>query len=131
VLGRHAEIGEVVAPGTPVLTVGESTKPWVRVYVSPPDAARLTVGAPAVATLDDLPDRTFPGRITSVATKAEFTPRVALTEDERADLLFAVRVELEDSTGMLKAGLPVNVRLRIEDGGSGLEASARRPGDRP
>ena len=136
VLGRHAEIGEVVAPGTPVLTVGESTKPWVRVYVSPPDAARLTVGAPAVATLDDLPERTFPGRITSVATKAEFTPRVALTEDERADLLFAVRVELEDSTGMLKAGLPVTVRLRsdrlsTEDRGSGVEASTRTAGDRP
>jgi HlyD family secretion protein len=136
VLGRHAEVGEVVAPGTPVLTVGESTKPWVRVYVSPPDAARLTVGAPAVATLDDLPERTFPGRITSVATKAEFTPRVALTEDERADLLFAVRVELEDSTGMLKAGLPVNVRLRtdrlrIEDRGSGVEASAGKRGDAP
>ena len=113
VLGRHAEVGEVVAPGTPVLTVGESTKPWVRVYVSPSDVARLTVGGPAVASLDDLPERSFPGRIASVATKAEFTPRVALTEDERADLLFAVRVELEDTTGTLKPGLPVNVRLRI------------------
>jgi HlyD family secretion protein len=129
VLGRHAEVGEVVAPGTPVLTVGESAKPWVRVYVSPSDAASITAGSPAVATLDDLPDREFPGRVASIATKAEFTPRVALTENERADLLFAVKVELEDSTGTLKAGLPVTVRLRIEDGGSGLEASTRRAGD--
>jgi HlyD family secretion protein len=131
VLGRHAEVGEVVSPGTPVTTIGESAEPWVRVYVSPSDAARLTVGAPAVATLDDLPDREFPGRVASVATRAEFTPRVALTEDERADLLFAVKVELDDTTGTLKAGLPVNVRLRTEDGGSGLEASTRRVGDRP
>ena len=115
VLGRHAEAGEVVPPGTPVLTVGESSKPWVRVYVSPTDAARLTVGGRAVATLDDLPDREFPGRIVSLATKAEFTPRVALTEDERADLLFAVRVELEDSTGTLKPGLPVTVRMTNEN----------------
>lgn len=112
VLGRHAEIGEVVAPGTPVMSVGESAKPWVRVYVSAADAARLTIGAPAVAMLDDLPDREFPGRVASVATKAEFTPRVALTEDERADLLFAVRVELDDATGMLKPGLPVTVRVK-------------------
>jgi HlyD family secretion protein len=126
VLGRHAEVGEVVAPGTPVVTIGESAKPWVRVYVSPSDAARLTIDAPAVATLDDLADREFPGRVASVATKAEFTPRVALTEDERADLLFAVKVELEDSTGMLKAGLPVTVRLRSAD--SGLRtANERRP----
>lgn len=117
VLGRHAEVGEVVAPGTPVMTVGESSKPWVRVYVSPGDAARLTTGSPAIATLDDVPDREFPGRVSSVATKAEFTPRVALTERERADLLFAVKVELDDSTGMLKAGLPVTVRLRTADDG--------------
>jgi HlyD family secretion protein len=130
VLGRHAEVGEVVAPGTPVLSVGESTKPWVRVYISPGDAARVAVGGRAVATLDDFPDREFPGRVVSVATKAEFTPRVALTEEERADLLFAVRVDLEDTTGMLKPGLPVRVKIgtRTEERGSGLEASTRDPG---
>ena len=126
VLGRHAEVGEVVPAGTPVLTIGESAKPWVRVYVSSADAARLTVGGAVTATLDDLPDREFPGRIASIATKAEFTPRVALTERERADLLFAVKVDLEDPTGTLKAGLPVTVRLRTEDRGSAVEASARR-----
>ena len=124
VLGRHAEVGEVVAPGTPVMTVGESSKPWVRVYVSPGDAARLTTGSPAIATLDDLPDRQFPGRVSSVATRAEFTPRVALTERERADLLFAVKVELDDSTGTLKAGLPVTVRLRTAD--QGLRSAQER-----
>src|SRR5688500_10917351 len=126
VLGRHAEVGEVVAPGPPVMTVGESSKPWVRVYVSPGDAARLTAGSPAIATLDVVPDREFPGRVSSVATKAEFTPRVALTERERADLLFAVKVELDDSTGMLKAGLPVTVRIgmRSEDRGRSLEVSS-------
>jgi HlyD family secretion protein len=124
VLGRHAEIGEVVAAGTPVVSVGEAAKPWVRVYVSPEDAARLTIGAPAVATLDDLPDREFTGRVASVATKAEFTPRVALTEEERADMLFAVRVDLEDSTGTLKAGLPVTVRFESTE--SGLRTANER-----
>lgn len=131
VLGRYAEAGEVVPPGTPVMTVGESSKPWVRVYVSPADAAHLTVGAPAIATLDDLPDREFPGRIVSLATKAEFTPRVALTENERADLLFAVRVELDDSTGTLKPGLPVTVSFGTADSAGALRAgrtaNERRP----
>jgi HlyD family secretion protein len=135
VLSRHAEVDEVVAPGTPVISVGESASPWVRVYVSPDDAARLTVGQPAVATLDHLRDREFRGRVASVATKAEFTPRVALTEEERADLLFAVRVDLEDTTGTLKAGLPVTVRIQPgvfqrapEDRGIPLDASTRRNG---
>jgi HlyD family secretion protein len=128
VLGRHAEAGEVVPPGTPVMTVGESSRPWVRVYVSPADAARLTVGDAAVATLDDLPGRRFAGRIVSLATKAEFTPRVALTEDERGDLLFAVRVELDDSTGTLKPGLPITVRMRNQHGGVGnARARAEHP----
>lgn len=126
VLGRHAEAGEVVPPGTPVMTVGESAKPWVRVYISPADAARLTVGDPAVATLDDLPGREFPGRIVSLATKAEFTPRVALTEDERADLLFAVRVELDDSAGTLKPGLPVTVRIGTRKEERGSQANGGR-----
>ena len=120
VLGRHAEVDEVVAAGTPVISVGESASPWVRVYVSPDNAARLTVGQPAVAMLDDLPDRAFPGRVASVATKAEFTPRVALTEEERADLLFAVRVDLADTTGMLKPGLPVTVRFGPRVGGESM-----------
>ena len=51
------------------------------------------------------------GIVRAVSTKAEYTPRVALTEKERADLLFAVRAEFRDTTEFLKAGLPVTVRL--------------------
>jgi HlyD family secretion protein len=47
----------------------------------------------------------------SISDKAEFTPRVALTEEERADLLFGVKIEFRDTSGMLKAGLPVTVEL--------------------
>jgi HlyD family secretion protein len=49
--------------------------------------------------------------VTSIATRAEFTPRVALTERERADLQFAVKVVFDDSTGTLKAGVPIVVTL--------------------
>jgi HlyD family secretion protein len=65
----------------------------------------------ATATLDAFPDRPIPGVVSALATQAEYTPRVALTERERADLLFAVRVEFRDTTELLKAGLPVTVRL--------------------
>ena len=57
------------------------------------------------------PDRPVTGVVRAVATQAEYTPRVALTERERADLLFAVRAEFRDTTQFLKAGLPVTVRL--------------------
>jgi HlyD family secretion protein len=58
-----------------------------------------------------MPNRIFNGRVVAINTKAEFTPRVALTEDERADLMFGVKVEFTDSTGMLKPGLPITVTI--------------------
>ncbi len=53
----------------------------------------------------------FRGRVTAIATRAEFTPRVALTEDERADLLFGVKVEFADTQQRLRAGMPISVDL--------------------
>ncbi len=109
VMHRYAEPGEMVAVGEPVLTVGETARPYTRVYVSETVLPTLRVGQTVTGVLDGFPDRSFTGRIASINEKAEFTPRVALTEEERYDLLFGVRVELADQGGMLKPGLPLTV----------------------
>lgn len=109
VVSRNAEPGEIVAAGRPVATLGETRHQWVRVYLGPQHLPLIHVGDSATGLLDGFPDRPFRGRVTAIASRAEFTPRVALTETERADLLFAVRVDFADETGMLKAGLPVTV----------------------
>lgn len=111
ILRRLADPGEAVAPGEPVVTLGKTDSLWVRIYLSPADVAHIRVGDPARATLDDFPSRHYSGRVAAIASRAEFTPRVALTERERADLLFGVKVTLADATGALKAGLPVTVRI--------------------
>jgi len=111
VVTRSAEPGEVIAAGRSVATIAESQRPWVRVYLGPQFIPLVQIGDTATAVLDAFPDRVFQGRVTSIATRAEYTPRVALTERERADLLYGVRVDFSDSTGMLKAGLPVTVRF--------------------
>jgi HlyD family secretion protein len=111
VMLRAAENGETVAAGQPVLTLGDPRRPWTRVYVGQEVLPALRVGQTVTARLDAFPDRTFRGRIASLSPRAEFTPRVALTEDEREDLLFGVRVEFDDASGMLKAGLPLTVDL--------------------
>jgi HlyD family secretion protein len=111
VLLRSAEAGEAVAAGQPVITLGDPRRPWTRVYVDQAVLPTLRVGQTVTARLDAFPDRTFRGRIASLNPRAEFTPRVALTEDEREDLLFGVRVEFDDPSGMLKAGLPLTVDL--------------------
>jgi HlyD family secretion protein len=102
--------GEVIAAGTPAVTVGRTTEPWVRVYVPASALAGLAVGQAVAVTVPGLA-RELAGRITTINNRAEFTPRVALTEDERADQLFGVRVDVRGET-TLKPGMPATVHFR-------------------
>ena len=111
VLARYVEPGEVLSAGVPVLSLGDARHAWVRVYVRAPLFAAIHVGDTVPITIDGLPGESFAGIVSALATTAEFTPRVALTEQERADLLFGVKVELSDSTGRLKAGLPATAHF--------------------
>jgi HlyD family secretion protein len=108
---RYAEAGEVLTPGSPVLTVGHVSEPWVRVFLPARDAARIRLGQPAAVTLDGAPGRQFPGTVTVINPRAEFTPRAALTQEEREDLMFGVRIDVQDSTGAVKPGLPATAVL--------------------
>ena len=110
VTSRNAEPGEVLGAGQSAITLGQLTRPWARIYVSQFVLPNLHVGDTLSATLDR--DSTvFRGRVVAIASKAEYTPRVALTDQERADLLFGVKLEFSDSTSRLKAGLPITVQL--------------------
>ncbi len=111
VLSRHVEPGEVLAPGVSGLTIGRITRPYVRIYVNEFALPQIHIGDTALVYLDALPGQPFRGTVVSMNDRAEFTPRVALTRDERADLMFGVKVQLGDSSATLKAGLPVTVRI--------------------
>jgi HlyD family secretion protein len=103
VLSRQAEPGEFLAAGVPAVTLGEVGRPYVRVYVPASrlgevrlgDTARVTVGDPAKRAKEPASnDPTTLARVVAISPKAEFTPRVALTEQERADLMFGVKLDL-------------------------------------
>ncbi|MDO8501559.1 MAG: efflux RND transporter periplasmic adaptor subunit [Gemmatimonadaceae bacterium] len=111
VMSRNVEPGETVTQGQSAVTLGDVKRPWVRVYVNALDVPNVKVGSPAHAVLDGLPGRSFNGRVVAINRKAEFTPRVALTEEERADMTFGVKVEFEDASGALRPGLPVTVTI--------------------
>ena len=111
ILERHAEPGEILRAGEPALTLGDIAHPWVRIFVDQQAMPTIRVGDPAMAVLDDYPNVRIPGRVVAVRDKAEFTPRVAFTEEERADLVFGVKIDLLDTTGLVKPGLPVTVRV--------------------
>ena len=110
VMARHVEPGEVLAAGETAVTIGEMSRPWARVFVGERAVPGIAVGQRVTARLDGSA-REFHGRVVAIDDRAQFTPRIALTEDERADLMFGVKVELEDTTGMLRPGLPATVSI--------------------
>lgn len=128
VMAKYAEPGEVLGAGIPIVSLGDAQHAWVRVYVTARIFAAIKVGDIVPLTIDGLPGESFPARVTALATAAEFTPRVALTEKERADLLFGVKLELSDKTGRLKAGLPATANFGDAPGaGSASKDSTQDP----
>ena len=111
VLSRNREPGEYVVPGSVLATVGDLEDCWVRIYVASTQLGRVRLGQTARLKVDSYPDRTFRGKVTEIAQDAEFTPRQTLTQEERANLVFFVKVKIENPQGILKPGLPVDVEL--------------------
>lgn len=126
VLPHYYRVGEVVEAGDPVITTADVSRPWVRVFVNQRDVPVLRVGATAEAVLDGDPDHPIAGRIVSVNHKAEYTPRVALTTEERANLMFGIKIELSNASGSAQAGLPATVRLSRRPA-EGVQVAEARP----
>ena len=117
VLLRNAEAGEVVGPGVPLVTLGNPDRLWVRVYVAAPQIGKVRLGAPTEVRATGFGSRKFTGHVVEIASRAEFTPRAALTEDERANLVFGVKIALDPTGGALKPGLPADARILVSADG--------------
>jgi len=104
----HVRPGEVVKPGSSIATLVDFSETWVTVYVPEPLLPRLVVGQTAQVSVDGLPGRMFPGSIRRIASEAEFTPKFVQTKDERARMVFAVEIALDNADGKLKPGMPAD-----------------------
>lgn len=109
---RNREPGEIVASGSPVLTLLHRDDRWVRIYVPEHRIGAVHVGQGARITTDTFEDRPFEGRVIAVASEAEFTPKTVQTQEERVKLVYAVKVRITgDPAGVLKPGMPADVAL--------------------
>ena len=83
----------------------------LRAFVTEPQLTQLRIGARVQVSVDrDKSDRlTVPGTVTWIASKAEFTPTPVQTRDERADLVYAVKIRVANASGALKIGMPADV----------------------
>jgi HlyD family secretion protein len=105
------EVGDFANVGTPVYTVADLKKMKMTVYVTERELARIRLGDSAHVFLDGLPNYPFPGRVVYISPTAEFTPKNVQTKEERAKLVFAVKLEVDNRSNYLKAGLPAEATI--------------------
>ncbi len=111
ILSKHAEPGEFLGIGAPVVTITDNRHVWLRGYVGQLDLGRLRLGQTLAVEVDAFPGRTFSGRLAFISPEAEFTPKTVQTEKERVTLVFRIRVDLDNPEGELKAGMAARAIL--------------------
>ncbi|HVM94891.1 MAG TPA: efflux RND transporter periplasmic adaptor subunit, partial [Candidatus Acidoferrales bacterium] len=111
ILVRQAELGEVVVPGSPVVTLADLNHVWLRAYIRETDLGRIRWGQPVVVRTDTYPGRQYLGRISFISSKAEFTPKSVETHTERVTLVYRIRVDLENPAHELKPGMPADATI--------------------
>jgi HlyD family secretion protein len=115
---REAELGEVVAPGTPIVTLADLDHVWLRAYVAETDLGRIRWGQEATITTDTYPGKKYHGRISFISPSAEFTPKSVQTTTERVTLVYRIKIDLDNPNHELKPGMPADAHIAL-----GAEAS--------
>lgn len=111
---RHREPGEIVPPGTAVVTLMNPADRWVRIYVPEPQIGAVHLGMRATISSDTYPTKQYPGEVAFLASEAEFTPRSVQTAEERVRLVFAAKIRILDDPALeLKPGMPADVQLAL------------------
>ena len=112
-LASHVEAGEMVSAGQPLYRIANLDTLELRAYISGDQLGTVRLGAPAEVMVDTGADvRTaLSGVVSWIASEAEFTPTPIQTRDERADLVYAVKILVANPGGIAKIGMPADVRF--------------------
>jgi HlyD family secretion protein len=114
VLVRQAEPGEVLAVGSPVVTLGDLDGVWLEGYIPETQLALVRLGQKAYVTTDSYPGKRYPAKVAYIAAKAEFTPKTVETQKERVTLVYRAKVRAENPDKELKPGMPGEAIIPLE-----------------
>jgi HlyD family secretion protein len=112
---RTSEPGEVLSAGAPLSVLTALAEPWLTVYVDEPSLSRVRIGD-AVKVRVDGRSEAFTGRVSYVSPVAEFTPKNVQTPEERAKLVFKVKIALDNRDGVFKPGMPADAYFQANGG---------------
>ena len=115
VLAKYAEPGELAAQGRALFKVGNLEEMYLRAYITAPQLTTLKIGQ-SVRVFADMGEedrREYPGTVAWISDQAEFTPKTIQTRDERANLVYAVKVAVKND-GYIKRGMYGELKLNGE-----------------
>jgi HlyD family secretion protein len=124
---RQAELGEVVEPGTPVVTLADLDHIWLRAYIAETNLGRIHWGQDVTITTDTYPGKKYHGRISFIASDAEFTPKSVQTYQERVTLVYRIKIDIDNPNHELKPGEPADATIDLAVAPHGAHASAVQP----
>ena len=113
VVQKNYEPGEYVMPGASVLTVADLQNLWIKVYIPTDDLPAVKLNQKVKFTVSG-DSRTFTGTVSEIASKGEFTPKTIQTKKERTNVVFGVKIRVDDADGLLKPGMPADVTITRE-----------------
>lgn len=108
---RPANPGELATPGATLMNLGDLDRVTLTVFIPETQVGRVDQDQTAYVTVDAFPGETFEGTVTFIALEAEFTPKNVQTEEERVNLVFAVKISLDNPDHRLKPGMPADAEI--------------------
>jgi HlyD family secretion protein len=124
---RQAELGEVVVPGTPVVTLADLDHIWLRAYVAETDLGRIRWGQEATIATDTYPGKQYRGRVSFISSTAEFTPKSVQTYKERVTLVYRIKIDIDNPNHELKPGMPADARIDLAAANSNARSEKAAP----
>ncbi|HSB78748.1 MAG TPA: efflux RND transporter periplasmic adaptor subunit [Candidatus Methylomirabilis sp.] len=114
VLRKHVEPGEMIAAGTPAVTIANLKNIWLKIYIPETQLGRIKLGQNAEITTDSYRGKIYRGKVTFINSEAEFTPKNVQTQEERVKLVFAVKISVDNPDQELKPGMPADAKVLLE-----------------
>jgi HlyD family secretion protein len=112
VTSRSAQVGETATAGSPLLTIANLDEVTLVIYVPETRVGQVQLGQGVEVQVDSFPTQVFEGHVANIAGEAEFTPRNVQTQEERVNLVFAVKVSIPNLDQKLKPGMPADAAIQ-------------------
>jgi HlyD family secretion protein len=112
VLVRAVEAGELAIVGSAIVTMADLREVYLTVYLAEKDVGKVNLGEEVMVYVDSYPNEKFTGKISYISDKAEFTPKVIQTKEERVTQVFAIKIKIANPENKLKPGMPADAEFK-------------------